>query len=86
MSPVPIRAHTSLPSVAGEGEAMLPSSFLWALLPDATIVRRQRSLPAVPTHNSSSWPLASAEVRKIESPQMQGVAPAEPGKGNRQAM
>ena len=64
---------------------MLPSSFRTFLLPDSTIVRRQRSLPSVPTHNSTSDPSSVAEVRKIESFHTQGVAPACPGKGSRQA-
>src|SRR5262245_16907318 len=72
-----------LPSVLGDGEAPFPSSRLMLRLPAETVFFHN-CLPSVEAQINTRLS-ASADVRKMRSPQMIGVAPACPGSGNRQA-
>src|SRR5262245_51005365 len=85
--PVPKKHHTCLPSVAGDGEALFPSTVRAFLLPPP-IVWRQSSFPSVEKHisrRSAPSSLPSDDVTKILFPQMTGVAPPDPGIATRQA-
>src|SRR4029079_13769493 len=70
---------TFLPSVTGEGEAMLPRPF--SMFPVA-ICFCQRTLPSFRSmQKRSRFLFGSGDDTKIESPQTAGVAPLMPGSG-----
>src|ERR1700677_1829798 len=82
-SPVAKIANTLLPSVTGDGEAMLLRPLVRS--PSATIFC-QRTLPFFASrHNSARFFSASGLETKTESPQTTGVAPLGPGMGVTQA-
>src|SRR5437879_5411445 len=77
-SPEPTKAKTYLPSVQGEEEASLPSSFLMTALTSRAIFCVHRILPSVETHQRTRS-LLCEPVRKMRSPQMIGVDEPLPG-------
>src|SRR5262249_7739331 len=81
-SPVPKKYQTCLPSVDGDGEALLPSSAFLAIPAPLLITFRHISFPSALTHIARSWFDASALVRKMRFPQTHGVELPIPGRGS----